>query len=116
MDLTHADLHSMIFYEFKCNLTAQKSLARFRTTFGDEAQCKMTIYSCFSEFNRGRVNLSDKFCDGRPSRKVKLSIVWIYSFTEAGRAGSRARSGAERGRRGRRDAPRQPMNKPPAIL
>ncbi|GBP79743.1 hypothetical protein EVAR_67518_1 [Eumeta japonica] len=43
------------------------SSARPRTTFGDEAPCKTTIYNWFAEFKGGCVNLSDEFRDGRPS-------------------------------------------------
>ncbi|GBP50605.1 hypothetical protein EVAR_29364_1 [Eumeta japonica] len=50
-----------------CNLKAQQSLPRLRTSFDDEAPCKATIYNWFAEFKRGRVNLSDEFRDGRPS-------------------------------------------------
>ena len=70
MDLSRENFRSMIFYDFKCNLTAQQSFARLQTTFGDKAPCKTTIYSWFAEFKRGRVNLSDEFRDGRPSTAV----------------------------------------------
>ncbi|GBP51045.1 hypothetical protein EVAR_87622_1 [Eumeta japonica] len=54
----------------QCNLTAQQSLARLRISFGDEAPCKTAIYNWLPEFERGRVNLSDEFRDGRPSTAV----------------------------------------------
>lgn len=70
MDLTRENFRSMIFYDFKCNLTAQQSIARLETAFGDEAPCKTTVYSWFAEFKRGRINLSDESRDGRPSTAV----------------------------------------------
>ncbi|GBP44224.1 Putative uncharacterized protein FLJ37770 [Eumeta japonica] len=60
----------MIFYNFKCNLTARQNLARLRTAFGDETPCNTTIYNWFAEFKRGCVNLSDEFRDGRLSTFV----------------------------------------------
>ncbi|GBP75448.1 hypothetical protein EVAR_53260_1 [Eumeta japonica] len=45
---------------------AQQSLACLRTNFGDETPCKTTNW--FAEFKR--VNLSDKFHDGRPFNTV----------------------------------------------
>ncbi|GBP07593.1 hypothetical protein EVAR_2731_1 [Eumeta japonica] len=54
----------MIFYDFKCNLKAQQRLTWLRTTFGNEASRKTTIYNWFAEFKRGRVNFSDEFRDG----------------------------------------------------
>ncbi|GBP49544.1 hypothetical protein EVAR_45608_1 [Eumeta japonica] len=44
---------------------SKQGLDRFRTAFGDEAQCKTTIYNWFAEFKCGRVNFSDEFHDGR---------------------------------------------------
>ncbi|GBP29408.1 hypothetical protein EVAR_22781_1 [Eumeta japonica] len=52
MDLSRENFRSMIFYDFKCNLTVQKSLARLRTVFGDGAPFKTTIYNWFAEFKR----------------------------------------------------------------
>lgn len=60
MDLTREKFRSMIFYDFKCNLTAHQSIARLQSAFSDEAPCKTTIYSWFAEFKRGRVNVSDE--------------------------------------------------------
>ncbi|GBP49812.1 hypothetical protein EVAR_83761_1 [Eumeta japonica] len=70
MDLSSEDFCGMIFYDFKCNLTSQQSLARLRTVFGDEASRKTIIYNRFSEFKCGRVNLSNEFREGRPSTAV----------------------------------------------
>ncbi|GBP59543.1 Protein real-time [Eumeta japonica] len=58
-----------------CNLTTQQSFAQPRTAFGDEAPYKTTIYNWFAEFKRGHVNISDEFCDGRPSTNVKNNAV-----------------------------------------
>ncbi|GBP60198.1 hypothetical protein EVAR_81343_1 [Eumeta japonica] len=49
---------------------AHQNLARLRIAFGDVAPYKTTIYNKFAEFKRGRVNLSDKFLDDRPSTVV----------------------------------------------
>ncbi|GBP55879.1 hypothetical protein EVAR_89705_1 [Eumeta japonica] len=57
----------MLFYDFECNLATQQSLAWLETTFNNEVPGKATIYNWLAEFKRGRVNLSDKFRDGRPS-------------------------------------------------
>ncbi|GBP65178.1 Putative uncharacterized protein FLJ37770 [Eumeta japonica] len=65
----------MIFNYFKFNLTVQQNLARLRTAFNDEAPCKTTIYNWFAEINRGRVNLSDEFRDGRPSTAVNIKTI-----------------------------------------
>ncbi|GBP60500.1 Putative uncharacterized protein FLJ37770 [Eumeta japonica] len=54
----------------KSNLTAQQSLAQFRTAFGDEAPYKNTVYNWFADFKRGRFSLSGEFRDGRPSTAV----------------------------------------------
>ncbi|GBP64066.1 hypothetical protein EVAR_44149_1 [Eumeta japonica] len=59
-----------IFYDLKCKLIAQQSIARLRTAFGDEASFKMTLYNWFEEFKHGRINQSDKFRDSRPSTAV----------------------------------------------
>ncbi|GBP35283.1 hypothetical protein EVAR_19504_1 [Eumeta japonica] len=66
---------SMIFCNFKYNLTAQQSLARLRTAFGDETPCKATIYNWFAEFKRGRVNLSGEFRDGHSSTAVNNKTI-----------------------------------------
>ncbi|GBP12743.1 hypothetical protein EVAR_6078_1 [Eumeta japonica] len=54
----------------ECNLTAQKSLARLLTVFGDESSCKTTIYTWFAECKRSRFNLIGEFSDGRLSTAV----------------------------------------------
>ncbi|GBP64734.1 hypothetical protein EVAR_56766_1 [Eumeta japonica] len=64
------NFHGMISYDFKCNLTAQQSLAWLRTTFGDEALCKTIIYNRFAKFKRSHVNLGDEFHNGCPSTSV----------------------------------------------
>ncbi|GBP45926.1 hypothetical protein EVAR_41227_1 [Eumeta japonica] len=45
----------------------QQNLARLQSAFGEEAPSKTTICKWFSEFKRGRVNLSNGFLHGRPS-------------------------------------------------
>ncbi|GBP96626.1 ATP-dependent DNA helicase PIF6 [Eumeta japonica] len=50
---------------------AQQSLALLQIAFDNGVPCKMTIYSWFLEFKRGRLNLSDEFCDGLPFTAVK---------------------------------------------
>ncbi|GBP72095.1 Putative uncharacterized protein FLJ37770 [Eumeta japonica] len=67
MDLNGEHSRNMIFYDIKCNLTAQQSFARLRTAFGDEVPCKKTIYNWFAEFKCGAVDLNNELRDGRPS-------------------------------------------------
>ncbi|GBP85511.1 Histone-lysine N-methyltransferase SETMAR [Eumeta japonica] len=57
----------MIFFDFNCNLTAEQTLARLQTVFGDRVPCKTTICHWFTEFKRDRVNLSDEFRSDCPS-------------------------------------------------
>ncbi|GBP90915.1 hypothetical protein EVAR_66259_1 [Eumeta japonica] len=47
--------------------SSRNGFAEFRTALGDEAPCKKIIYNSFEELKRGRVNLNDKFRDGRPT-------------------------------------------------
>ncbi|GBP62987.1 hypothetical protein EVAR_44040_1 [Eumeta japonica] len=59
-----------MFYDFMCNLTVQKSLARHQTAIGDGAPFKSTVYNGFAEFKLGRVNVSNEFSYDRPSTAV----------------------------------------------
>ena len=66
MELTRENLRAMIFYDFRFGLNQQEFLDRMITAFGNEAPSKATIYRWFSEFQRGRVSLSDDPREGRP--------------------------------------------------
>ncbi|GBP85994.1 hypothetical protein EVAR_57470_1 [Eumeta japonica] len=71
--------------ENKYNLTAQQSLARLRTAFGDEAPCKTTIYKWCAEFKRDRVIVSDEFRDGRQSiavNNINIDAVLRMIYTD----------------------------------
>ncbi|GBP96760.1 hypothetical protein EVAR_68207_1 [Eumeta japonica] len=75
MDLSGENFRIMILYDFKSNLTVQKSFVRLRTAFEDEAPCKTAICNCFAEYKSGRINLSNEFRDGRPSTAVNIDGV-----------------------------------------
>ncbi|GBP89734.1 Putative uncharacterized protein FLJ37770 [Eumeta japonica] len=69
------DSRKKIFYDLKCNLIAQQSLTLLQTAFDDEAPCKTTIYTWFTEFKRGRINLGDDFRGDYPSTAVNNNNV-----------------------------------------
>ncbi|GBP24379.1 hypothetical protein EVAR_19253_1 [Eumeta japonica] len=71
MDLTRANFHPMIYYDFRRELTQKQCIDQLTSTFGDEAPSKATVYHWFIEFNRGWSMLTDEFKEGRP----KLVIV-----------------------------------------
>ncbi|GBP05431.1 hypothetical protein EVAR_2966_1 [Eumeta japonica] len=45
----------------------------------------MTIYNCFAEFKRGRVNLNDEFRDGRPFTAENKTIDAVRRMIETDR-------------------------------
>ncbi|GBP04576.1 hypothetical protein EVAR_3927_1 [Eumeta japonica] len=88
MDLSRKNVRSINFYDFKCNLTAKQSLARFLTAFGDKAPCKATIcrFQSVADFKRSRVNLSDVFRDGGPFAVVNnKNIDAVHRMIETDR-------------------------------
>ncbi|GBP39869.1 Cyclin-dependent kinase 2-associated protein 1 [Eumeta japonica] len=73
-------------YQLDDNQNTQQNLARVRTAFGNAAPCKTTIYNWFTEFKRGRVNLSDEFPNSRPSTAVSnKNIDTVCIMIEIGR-------------------------------
>ncbi|GBP37950.1 hypothetical protein EVAR_84937_1 [Eumeta japonica] len=75
MDLSRENFHSIIFYDFKGNMTAQQNLAWLRTALGDETPYKTTIYNLFAEFKCSCVNLNDEVCDGRSSTAMNDETI-----------------------------------------
>lgn len=70
MNLNREHFRCMIFYDFRSGLSQQESCQRLQLAFGDEAPCRSSVYSWFSEFRRGRDHLHDDEREGRPSTAV----------------------------------------------
>lgn len=70
MNLSRENFRSMIFYDLRCGLSQQESCQRLLFAFGDEAPCRSSVYSWFSEFRRGRDHLHDDEREGRPATAV----------------------------------------------
>lgn len=70
MELSRESFRAMIYYDFKSGLTQQQCGDRLTTAFSSEAPSKTTIYRWYSEFQRGRVSLTDDVREGRPKSAV----------------------------------------------
>lgn len=77
MELNREHFRTMIFYDFKSNLTPKQCRARLRIAFGDAAApSNATIYNWFAEFKRGhRGRLNDKAREGRPATAVNRTNI-----------------------------------------
>lgn len=70
MELTREHFRAMIYYDFRRGLSQQQCIEELKSTFGDEAPSKTTVYHWFGEFNRGRSSLTDELKEGRPKSVV----------------------------------------------
>jgi transposase len=60
----------MIYYDSKSGLTQKQCGDRIIAAFSNQAPSKMTIYGWYSEFQRGRVSLTDDAREGRTKSAV----------------------------------------------
>lgn len=70
MEIPRKGFRWMIYYDFLCGLTQQQCIDRLHLAVGDKAPSNATVYNWFTEFKRGRTNVSDKFREGRPRTAV----------------------------------------------
>lgn len=75
MELCRTNFRAMIYYDFKSGLTQKQCEERMVAAFNDEAPAKTTIYRWYSEFQRGRVSLTDEVREGRPKSAVTQENV-----------------------------------------
>lgn len=70
MNLGRSEFRAMIYYDFKCKLSAEESFERLTVALGSEAPSKPSIYRWFREFKFGRTTLKDGIRTGRPKTAV----------------------------------------------
>jgi len=70
MNLSREHFRAMIFYDFKKSLTPLQCFESLNSVFGDEAPSQRTVYEWYANFKRGRVELCDESCEGRPATAV----------------------------------------------
>ncbi|EGI62988.1 FLJ37770-like protein [Acromyrmex echinatior] len=75
MEISRENFRTMIFYDYKCNLTPKQCIDQLHLAFGDEAPSNRTVYNWFAEFQRGRIFLCDEFREGHPSTSVVATNV-----------------------------------------
>ena len=62
--------HSHHFCNFRQDLIQEQSSYRIKSTFGNEAQSKATIWNWLKEFSHSRKNLGYDIREGQPRRAV----------------------------------------------
>jgi len=75
MEISRENFRTMIFYDYKCNLTPKQCIDRLHLAFGDEAPSNRTVYNWFAEFQRGCTFLSNEFREGRPLFHPRLLLT-----------------------------------------
>ena len=66
---------TIIFYNFRRDLSQQQYIDELVSTFCYEAPSKTTAYRWYTVFNRGRCSLTDEFRKGRPKSVVVLENI-----------------------------------------
>jgi len=70
MELNREHFRAMIYYDFRRGLSQHQCVDQLKSTFGDEAPSKTTVYDWYSQFKFGRRSLADEFKEGRPKTVV----------------------------------------------